>query len=149
MNEQTKAIIDRARALLASATATPWRKGTVASVVADAPVPEMLGSDELRFYGGHLVGESIVERNADAIVFAGGAERASGRGRAAGGADGECQGGPVKRTLGFDPARPHVYVTRCVRCGDETTVWVAFMLWTDACRRHRCARCLAQLRRPR
>lgn len=48
----------------------------------------------------------------------------------------------AKRILGFDPATPHVYITRCVRCGDETTVWVAFMLWTDVCRRHLCARCV-------
>lgn len=45
-------------------------------------------------------------------------------------------------SLGFDPTRPHVYISRCVRCGDETQVWVAFMLWTDACRRHYCAKCL-------
>lgn len=70
MSEQINAIVAEARALLASATAMPWRKGTGASVVADVPVPEMSGSDELRFYGGHLVGESIVERNAGAIVFA-------------------------------------------------------------------------------
>ncbi len=70
MNEQIQTIIDRARELIAAATQRPWRNGTGTSVVADVPVPEMSGSDELRFYGGHLVGESIVERNADAIVFA-------------------------------------------------------------------------------
>jgi hypothetical protein len=48
------------------------------------------------------------------------------------------------RKTGFDASRPHVYVTRCIRCGDETTVWVAFMLATDMHRKHRCARCLRQ-----
>lgn len=52
-------------------TATPWRIGkSCGSVVADAPVPEMGGSDSVKYYGGHLIAESITPYNAAFIVRA-------------------------------------------------------------------------------
>lgn len=54
-------------------TKTPWRVGTnhgMGAVVADEPVPEMGGSDDVTYYGGHMIAESIVPRNAEFIVRA-------------------------------------------------------------------------------
>jgi hypothetical protein len=51
-------------------TKTPWRLGRPGSVVADYPVPEIKGSDDLKFYGGHLVAETVTPANAAHIVRA-------------------------------------------------------------------------------
>ncbi len=49
-------------------TPGPWRVGkcssSMAVVVADFPVPEISGSDEIEYYGGHLIAESITPANA-------------------------------------------------------------------------------------
>lgn len=46
----------------------PWRLGNGETVVSDDPVPEVSGADEVEYYGGNLVGESIAGRNAIRIV---------------------------------------------------------------------------------
>jgi len=54
-------------------TKTPWRVGNpnkMGSVVADEPVPEIGGSEDVDYYGGHLIAESIAPRNAAFIVRA-------------------------------------------------------------------------------
>ena len=54
-------------------TKTPWRVGApsqMGSVVADEPVPEIKGREAVEHYGGHLIAESIVPRNAEFIVRA-------------------------------------------------------------------------------
>jgi hypothetical protein len=54
-------------------TKTPWRIGNktgMGSVVADEPVPEIRGSGDVEYYGGHLIAESIAPRNAEFIVRA-------------------------------------------------------------------------------
>jgi hypothetical protein len=52
-------------------TKTPWRVGRKGgAVVADEPVPEMGGSDDVEYYGGHMVAESLVPRNTAFIVRA-------------------------------------------------------------------------------
>ena len=54
-------------------TKTPWRVGSpnrMGSVVADEPVPEIGGSEDVAYYGGHLIAESIAPRNAAFIVRA-------------------------------------------------------------------------------
>ena len=49
-------------------TPEPWRVGRPGTVVSDTPVPGMGGSDAVEYYGGHLIGESIIEANASRIV---------------------------------------------------------------------------------
>ena len=49
-------------------TPEPWRVGLHSTVVSDTPVPGMSGSDAVEYYGGHLIGESIIEANARRIV---------------------------------------------------------------------------------
>ena len=49
-------------------TPEPWRVGRPGTVVSDTPVPEMGGSDAVEYYGGHLIGESIIEANARRIA---------------------------------------------------------------------------------
>lgn len=50
-------------------TPGPWRHGKVGGcVVADAPVPEVSGSDAIDYYGGHLIAESIAPQNVPAIA---------------------------------------------------------------------------------
>lgn len=48
-------------------TAEPWRAGSGpggnGSIVADEPVHDMNGSDAVDYYGGHLIAESMVQRN--------------------------------------------------------------------------------------
>lgn len=54
-------------------TPTPWRVGKpnrMGSVVANVPVPEIGGSEDVAYYGGHLIAESIAPRNAAFIVRA-------------------------------------------------------------------------------
>lgn len=54
-------------------TKTPWRIGKktgMGSVVADEPVPEIGGSGDVEYYGGHMIAESIAPRNAEFIVRA-------------------------------------------------------------------------------
>lgn len=46
----------------------PWTMGIGHCIVSDTPVPEMGGSDATDYYGGHLIAESVVERNAERIV---------------------------------------------------------------------------------
>jgi hypothetical protein len=49
----------------------PWRVGRNGScVVADTPVPEMGGSDAVDYYGGHMIAESVVPRNAPPLAAA-------------------------------------------------------------------------------
>lgn len=49
-------------------TAEPWRTGNGGSVVADEPIPGVRGSDDVGYYGGHLVCESVTPANASRIV---------------------------------------------------------------------------------
>ena len=49
-------------------TPEPWILGRACTVVSDTPVPGMGGSDAVEYYGGHLIGESIVDANARRIV---------------------------------------------------------------------------------
>lgn len=49
-------------------TPEPWRVGRPYTVVSDTPVPGMGGSDAVEYYGGHLIGESLIEANARRIV---------------------------------------------------------------------------------
>ena len=51
-------------------TPGPWRVGACGSVVADHPIPELSGSDEVEYYGGHLVAESIAPQNMALIAAA-------------------------------------------------------------------------------
>ncbi len=50
-------------------TKGPWRAGNVgASVVSDHPVEEMTGSDDVQYYGGHLIAESISKENRNIVI---------------------------------------------------------------------------------
>lgn len=49
-------------------TKEPWRTGRHGCVVADEPVLEIGGSDDVEYYGGHLICESVTLRNARRIV---------------------------------------------------------------------------------
>ncbi|KMN36516.1 hypothetical protein VI26_06670 [Chromobacterium sp. LK1] len=49
-------------------TQEPWRLGIGYTVIANDPVPEMPGSEHVEYYGGHLIAESVVHRNARRIV---------------------------------------------------------------------------------
>lgn len=51
-------------------TPGPWRIGRKGCVVADVPVPEMGGSDAVDYYGGHMVAESIADKNGLVIAAA-------------------------------------------------------------------------------
>lgn len=52
-------------------TAGPWRVGRRGScVVADQPTPEIAGSDDVEYYGGHLICESVSQANAKLIAVA-------------------------------------------------------------------------------
>lgn len=53
-------------------TAGPWRVGISAhrSVVADSPAPGISGSDDVKYYGGHLICESVNKANACLIAAA-------------------------------------------------------------------------------
>jgi hypothetical protein len=51
-------------------TPGPWREGTGGSVVSDHPVPEVGGSDDVAYYGGHLIAESIAPQNRPLIAAA-------------------------------------------------------------------------------
>jgi hypothetical protein len=51
-------------------TALPWRVGRPGCVVSDHPVPKMGGSDDIDYYGGHMVAESITKDNAAFIAQA-------------------------------------------------------------------------------
>jgi hypothetical protein len=51
-------------------TPGPWRIGRGTSIVADAPAPGIGGSDEVEYYGGHLICESVNEPNARLIAAA-------------------------------------------------------------------------------
>ena len=52
-------------------TPGPWRhstQGRFAIVVGDHPVPGVKGSDEVAYYGGHLIAESVAPQNAPLIA---------------------------------------------------------------------------------
>lgn len=52
-------------------TKGPWRVGEiVTTVVADHPVSLIPGSDDLQYYGGHLIAESVSFENAHLIAAA-------------------------------------------------------------------------------
>lgn len=51
-------------------TPGPWRVGEGSYVVADHPVPEIRGSEEVEHYGGHLICESVSPSNARLIAAA-------------------------------------------------------------------------------
>lgn len=52
-------------------TPGPWRIGkNYGAVVADHPVPELRGSDDVNAYGGHLIAESIALQNRPLIATA-------------------------------------------------------------------------------
>jgi len=46
-----------------------WTLGRYGSVVSDRPVSEIMGSDCVEYYGGHLICESVSEANAKRIVL--------------------------------------------------------------------------------
>lgn len=57
--------------MTAKHTPGPWRLGkSGGSVVADAPVPEISGSEAVEHYGGHLIAESIAPQNQPLIAAA-------------------------------------------------------------------------------
>jgi hypothetical protein len=49
-------------------TQEPWRTGRAGAVVANFPIKEIGGSDDIEYYGGHLVCESVTKSNAARIV---------------------------------------------------------------------------------
>ena len=50
-------------------TPGPWRRGKWGgSIVADYPVCTIHGADEIEYYGGHLIAESVAPQNIDAII---------------------------------------------------------------------------------
>lgn len=49
-------------------TPGPWRVGKHGSVVSDAPVPEVHGSDAIEYYGGHVICETITPSNARLVA---------------------------------------------------------------------------------
>ena len=52
-------------------TRGPWRPSPRGgAVVADYPVPEISGSDDVDYYGGHLIAESIAPQNVPVIAAA-------------------------------------------------------------------------------
>lgn len=51
-------------------TAGPWRVGSGSFVIADNPAPGMRGSDDVEYYGGHLICESVSQANANLIATA-------------------------------------------------------------------------------
>ena len=52
-------------------TPGPWRAGNAGgSVVGDARIDEVPGSEHIEYYGGHLVAESIAQRNVPLIAAA-------------------------------------------------------------------------------
>lgn len=52
-------------------TPGPWRASPRGgAVVADFPVPEISGSDDVEAYGGHLIAESIAPQNVPVIAAA-------------------------------------------------------------------------------
>jgi len=51
-------------------TPGPWRMGRHGAIVSDTPVPEISGSDETDYYGGHLICESVTNWNARLIACA-------------------------------------------------------------------------------
>ena len=49
----------------------PWRRGKPdGAIVADHPVCTINGADEVEYYGGHLIAESVAPQNIDAIILA-------------------------------------------------------------------------------
>lgn len=53
---------------LKNATKGPYRVGRAHTVVADYPVPAIKGSDEVEYYGGYLIGESISPENSEFLA---------------------------------------------------------------------------------
>ena len=52
-------------------TPGPWRRGKCyQSIVADAPVPGIKGSDDVEAYGGNLIAESVATQNIPLIAAA-------------------------------------------------------------------------------
>lgn len=52
-------------------TQGPWRVGRDGGcIVADHPVPGMGGSDDVAYYGGHLIAESVIGSNAPILAAA-------------------------------------------------------------------------------
>lgn len=51
-------------------TAVPYRIGKNGAIVSDDPVVGMSGSDDIGYYGGHMVAESVTRTNAVFIVKA-------------------------------------------------------------------------------
>ncbi|MCP1118897.1 hypothetical protein [Robbsia andropogonis] len=49
-------------------TPEPWRVGRPGTVVSSHPVNGMAGSDDITYYEGHMVAESVVPENAKRIV---------------------------------------------------------------------------------
>jgi hypothetical protein len=59
-----------AKSEVVSHTPGPWRLGRPGTIVADTPIPEMRGSSDVDYYQGHVVCESVVQRNASLIAAA-------------------------------------------------------------------------------
>lgn len=52
-------------------TKGPWRRGACGGIVADYPVEGGVhGTDEVDFYGGHLIAETVAEVNAPLLIAA-------------------------------------------------------------------------------
>lgn len=64
-------VMQRGAAVVSGHTPGPWRKGKWGgSVVANHRAPRVAGSDEVEFYGGHLIAESIAPQNIPLIAAA-------------------------------------------------------------------------------
>ena len=51
-------------------TPKPWHKGHGSFIIATHPVNGLIGSDDVEYYGGHLVCESVAPQNMDLIAAA-------------------------------------------------------------------------------
>jgi hypothetical protein len=51
-------------------TPGPWKIGKGSFIISDSPSPGIPGSDEVDYYGGHLICESVSKSNATLIAAA-------------------------------------------------------------------------------
>lgn len=51
-------------------TPGPWRIGNGSFIISDHPAPGITGSDDVQYYGGHLICESVSQANARLIAAA-------------------------------------------------------------------------------
>lgn len=52
-------------------TPGPWRQGKACdSVVSDFPIGTIAGADDVKYYGGHLIAESVASQNRPLVIAA-------------------------------------------------------------------------------